>query len=344
MGRSLLGLALLLSLAAPARAFETAVNYQRSGTQLLSFSSNCGISVASSAAGNPINFSPSGLGHTGGTSDIDIDIDSGESFLFASTLGARPGAGYRVAAASNLDADAEFGETFVEGFVGAVSLGVEATSGIGEIDVASLFGGAALSSFRVTALESIRISRAQWRLPPAVTVNATVASNAFGPAFSFFSPLLQCGLRLETADGSFHVAAGGGLGIVGGASDRIDAGESVLVEFGEPIPQVEYQLTDSTNVGGTAAEGDHFIEAFGVNGISLGLRAASDGAGYVDLTALYGGAAIEAFELLGVNDSFRLDNLRFVPEPVSGLAPAAFAALAAIAQRRRVQATPSTSR
>lgn len=342
MSRTLLGLALLLTLAAPVRAFDTVVNYQRSGTRELSLSTNCGISVAASTGGNSINLSPSGLGYTGGASDFDID--PGESFLFTSTLGARPGAGYRVAAASNQDADAIVGETFVEGFVGAVSLGVEATGGVGAIDVATLFGGAALTSFRVTALETIRISRAQWRLPPGVSTTADIASNFFGAAFSFASPLLQCGLRLETADGAFHVADGGaGLGIVGGASDRIDAGESVLVQFEEPIPQVEYGLSDSTDLGGTAAPGDHFIEAFDGNGTSLGLRAASDDGGYVDLTALYGGAAIEAFELIGLNDSFRLDVVLLVPEPASGLGFVAVAALAALAHRRRAQATPSTS-
>lgn len=342
MDRKLLGLTLLLSLAAPARAFDTVVNFQRSGTQVLSYGSNCGIGVTSSAGGNPVNFSSSGLGHTGGASDFDID--PGESFLFQSVLGARPGAGYRVTSATNQDGDGVFGETFVEGFVGAVSLGVEATGGVGDIDVAALFGGAVLTSFRITALETIRISRAQWRLPPGVTVDADVSSGSFSAAYTFASPLLQCGLRLETAGGAFHVAAGGaGLGIVGGASDRIDAGESVLVQLGEPIPQVEYHLIDSTHVGGTAAPGDHFIEAFGVNGTSLGLRAASDGDAYIDLTALYGGAAIEAFELLGVNDSFRLDSVRFVPEPAPGTALAAFAALAAIARRRRAQPTPSTS-
>lgn len=342
MDRSLLGLVLLLSLAAPARSFETVVNYQRSGTQMLSYSSNCGIAVTSSAAGNAVNFSPTGLGHTGGASDIEID--AGESFLFQSTIGARPGAGYRVASASNEDADAFAGETFVEGFVGAVSLGVQEAHGVGEIDVAALFGGAALSSFRITALESIRISRAQWRLPPGVTVSANVASTFFSPAVTYSSPLLQCGLRIETADGAFHLPAGsGGLGIVGGASDRIDAGESVLVQFGELIPEVGYHLTDSTHVGGTVEEGDHFIEAFGANGTSLGLRAASDTGAWVDLTALYGGAAIEAFELLGLNDSFRLDDVRFVPEPGSGTTLAAFAALAALARRHGRQPTPSTS-
>lgn len=341
MDRRLLGLILLLSLAAPARAFDTVVNYQRSGTRELSFMANCGISVAASAGGNAVNLSPTGLGHTGGASDINID--PGESFLFTSTLGARPGAGYRVTSASNLDGDAVVGETFVEGFIDALSLGVEATGGVGAIDVAALFGGAALTSFRITALETIRISRAQWRLQPGVEVSAGVGSNVFGAAYSFSSPLLQCGLRLETADGDFHVAAGNGLGVLGGASDRIDAGESVLVQFGEPIPQVEYELTDATNVGGTSAPGDHFIEAFGENGTSLGLRAASDDGGSIDLTALYGGAAIEAFELIGLNDSFRIDDVRLVPEPGSGLLLAAFTALASIARRRRVQPTPSTS-
>lgn len=339
--RWMIGVAALLLLAAPAFAFDTVVNFQRSGTQQLSLATNCGISVSGSVAGNLVNLSPSGLGHTGGASDVDMD--PGESFSFQSSIGARPGAGYRVAAASNQDGDGVPGETFVEGFVGALSLGVQATGGVGAIDVAALFGGAALTSFRVTALETIRISRAQWRLPPGVTVNATVSSGAFSPAYTFSSPLLQCGLRLETADGSFHVAdSGAGLGIVGGASDRIDAGESVLVQFGERIPQIEYRLIDSTNVGGTGDAGDHFIEAFGANGTSLGLRSASDKGAFIDLTALYGGARIEAFELLAVNDSFRLQQVRFVPEPASGLAFAAFAALTWVA-RRRAQVTPSTS-
>lgn len=152
-------------------------------------------------------------------------------------------------------------------------------------------------------------------------------------------------MRVSRRDGrrAFHVAAGGGLGIVGGASDRVDAGESLLVLLGEPIQALEYRLTDSTDVGGTFEEGDHFIEAFDANGTSLGLRSGSDTGAFIDLTALYGGAPIQAFELLAVNDSFRLDSVCLVPEPGSGLTLAALAGLACVAHRRRVQATPSTS-
>jgi MYXO-CTERM domain-containing protein len=338
--RAMVGAAALLLFAAPSAAFDTVFNYQRAGTYTVAGAGTCAVGVRSplGGGGNHVSVSPTGLGHVGGASDLDID--SGESMSFTSTLGARPGAGYRVLSASNQDGDGLFGESFVEAFVDDFSLGVVATSGVGEIDVAALFGGAQISHFQVNALESIRIGRAQWRLPPGVAVDADVA---VGSSYTAASPMLQCGVRVETADGEFDVAASGaGLGIVGGASTRVDAGESLLVSLGEPISPLAYRLVDSTNVGGTSASGDHFVEAFGSNGASLGLRSASDDDANIDLTALYG-VPIEAFELIGVSDSFRLDFVRVTPEPASGLGFVAFAALAALAHRRRAQATPSTS-
>lgn len=336
-----IGFALLLLVAAPATAFDTVYNYQRAGTTQLASAGACGTSTSAPFGGNNVNLSPSGLGHVGGASDLDID--PGESMTFSSSIGTRPGAAYRVLAASNPDLDAVSGESLVEAFVGAASLGVVATGGVGQIDVAALFGGAQISHFQVTALESIRIGRLQWRLPPGVSVNLDVALAPFSAAYTFASPLLQCGLRVETGDGSFHVAdSGNGLGIVGGTSTRLDAGERMLVLLGEPIPALKYRITDSNNVGGTSASGDHFVEAFGANGASLGLRSASDTGEEIDLTALYG-VPISAFELIGVNDSFRLDSVRVTPEPASGLAAAALAALAWIA-RRRARSTPNTAR
>jgi hypothetical protein len=340
--RWMVGVVALLLLAAPAAAFDTVFNYQRAGTFNLTTAGICGISTSSPFGGNNVSLSPSGLGHVGGASDFDID--PGEAMDFRSALGVRPNASYRVLAASNPDGDALSGESLVEAFVDDVSLGVVPASGVGPIDVSALFGGAQISSFRVTALESIRVGSAQWKLPPGVSVDAYVAVAPFSTGYTVASPMLQCGIRVETSDGLFHVADyGDGLGIVGGASDRVDAGESMLVLLGEPIPQLEYRLTDSTNVGGTSASGDHFVEAFDAHGTSLGLRSAADTGTNIDLTALYGGVPIQAFELMAVNDSFRLSFVRVTPEPASGLGVAAIASLAWVA-RRRAHATSRTPR
>lgn len=329
--------------ALPAGAFDTVYNYQRMGTSAAVAIGSCGVSTSSPfGGGNDLTYSPAGLGHLGG--DSDSFIDSGETVAITSSLGARPGAAYRVASAGNEDADAFSGESLLEAFSGAVSLGVLPVSGVGWIEVADLFGGAAITRFEVTALESIRLGAARWKLPPGAATEAAVGLAVFSPDYTVASPMLQCGVRIETADGDLHVGGSlDSLGIVGGGSDRVDAGESLLVTFGEPIPQLGYRLTDATNVAGTFESGDHFVEAFGEGGTSLGLRSAAGDDEDIDLTALYGGVPIEAFELIGVGDAFRLRYVVVTPEPQTGLGVAALGAILWIARRRRAHATPSTS-
>lgn len=321
-----------------AAAFDTVYNYRRIGTGSAVSIGSCGVTTSDVlGGGNNLVYSTSGLGHAGG--DADNLIDSGETVRIASSVGARPGAAYRVSFATDSDEDGSFGESFVEAFSGANSLGVLPVSGVGWIEVAALFGGVSISSYRITSLEQIRIDNARWRLPPGVQITASVGITSFSPAYTVASPMVQCGVSVSTSDGNFHVD--NGLGIVGGASDRVDAGESLLVTLGEPIHELAYQLIDSTNVGGTAAEGDHFIEAFGVGGESLGFRSASDDGSFIDLTALYG-EPIESFELIGVNDSFRLRSVRIVPEPAAGLGTASLLVLLARAFARARSRRPRT--
>jgi hypothetical protein len=289
---------------------------------------NCDVDVAT-PSGNFVQFTAgAGVGHLGGTSDLDID--SGEEMEFHLYTD-RAAVSYQVTAAGNADADGLVGEGYVEAFDAVGSLGVVPVSGVGYHDVAALFGGTAIRRFDLTSIESVRIRRLRYELRAGDEATAV-----FQPLFPINSATVsQCGVTLSSEDGDVEQIYGGGAGVIGGASNRIDAGEVLTVDFGgEALVDVSYSVADSTDVGGSGEPGDHFVEAFDANGTSLGLRAGFDSDDPIALSEAFGGAPIARFDLIGVNDSFRLAYLQFAPEPAA-LATGAAAVVALRALRRR---------
>lgn len=320
--------AIVAALPRPAAATDIVTDLTALGTTngYLSVTANCGTSL-STPSGNNVELSNTGFGHTGGLSAQSID--SGESVAILS-LADRRGVAYRVAAAGNEDGDGLVGEGFLEAFDEGGSLGVVPVAGVGRIDVSALFGGAAIHDFRITSVESIRISQAIRQLGSneGIRVDLTPYSSRT------FASFTQCSVDFDSEDGSVVLEPALGLGIVGAASGRIDAGETLRVEFPVAVAGVEYELRDSTDVGGSFQPGDHFVEAFDAQGASLGLRSASDDGDPVDLGAAYGDALLSGFDLIGVNDSFRVSAVRFVPEPGATQSVAALVALAVAGVRR----------
>jgi len=148
------GLAALLSaflLAQPALAEDVHVDFKTQGTVtapvlefgVLSISADDGVAPASVYMLN-LN----GIGVVGGSSDSMTDGSEALHFRFdAAVTGVR----YGVFVANNLDGDAFVGESFVEAFVGATSLGVVPTHDTGWHDVSAMFGGVAITGFDVRA-------------------------------------------------------------------------------------------------------------------------------------------------------------------------------------------------
>lgn len=96
-----------------------------------------------------------GLGIVGGAAANLIDGNEAIRFDFQ-TLASN--AKYHVGQASNLNGDGKIGTTTLEAFVGATSLGTVAVDDIGWKDVSALFGGVAVTGFRVrAAIDGIRI-------------------------------------------------------------------------------------------------------------------------------------------------------------------------------------------
>jgi hypothetical protein len=96
-----------------------------------------------------------GLGAVGGSADSMVDGSEALHFDFATLV---KGATYTVFVASNLNGNGLVGESTVEAFVGATSLGVVAVNDTGPKNVSALFGGAAITSFTVRAnVDGIRI-------------------------------------------------------------------------------------------------------------------------------------------------------------------------------------------
>jgi hypothetical protein len=179
----------------------------------------------------------------------------------------------------------------------------------------------------------VRIGAVRWQLPVGESFQAFIS-----PVGSFTSNgLTQCGITFsggrQLLDVEHLQGIVQGIGVLGGASGRVDAGETLDVDLGIAVPQLGYKLTDGTNVGGSSTPAEHFVEAFDANGQSLGLRSEGGSDAWIDLAADYGGASIARFTLIGVNDQFRLVGIRFVPEP-SKRATGSLAAITLLACRR----------
>jgi len=113
-----------------------------------------------------------------------------------------------------------------------------------------------------------------------------------------------------------------GLGIVGGETDTfVDHGESITFTFlGGGAVAVRYGLSAYGNLSGIQFT-DSTIEAFGLNGESLGLRNPNIGINPINVSFLFRDAPIGSFRVTSDQDGFRFGYLSYeayvpaVPEP-----------------------------
>ncbi|MHC5212033.1 MAG: hypothetical protein ACYTG2_15045 [Planctomycetota bacterium] len=102
-----------------------------------------------------------GIGVVGGAADTTTDGSEALHFTFETLVS---DAAYHVGLGNNLDADGKVGETFLEAFVGATSLGVIAVDDIGWKEVSDMFGGVAVTGFTVRAdVDGNRIDAMRYR-------------------------------------------------------------------------------------------------------------------------------------------------------------------------------------
>jgi hypothetical protein len=319
--------------ASHARALEVETNFAAFGniSGFYQIAPRCGIAFGDGDANDAALIHGVGGVHLGGASDAEVDPGETVRIDFISE---RRGVRYRLSSAGDGNLNGTFGDSVLQAFdlVGG-SLGVEVVSGLGPIDAAALFAGQPIRTLQITAIDSLRIRSGSYRVQPGQNVEAPLNS------FSDFTASLwrQCGMLFSSEQGDLSVDDTYGVGVVGGASGRVEGGETLVVEFDEPLGGVTYRVADGTDVGGTSDLGEHFVEAFDATGASLGLLAWSESDGTLDLSAAHGGALLSRFELIALNDAFRLHRVAFVPEPGGAIAAGAACVGMLAAFRRRTR-------
>ncbi|MCX5737782.1 MAG: hypothetical protein NTZ61_04665 [Proteobacteria bacterium] len=153
------------------------------------------------------------------------------------------------------------------------------------------------------------------------------------------SSLTLCGITLSGSS-ALHVA-GSGVGVIGGDGDSyVDSGETLGIELDQPTVALRYRPWSA--IGGSPIAVPFTLEAFDAEAQSLGALPLSFTTmlAEVDVTALYAGAEIASFELVGGPPNQGGQGLGFVsyavaPEPTTlAVGAAAGAALAALARKR----------
>ena len=103
-----------------------------------------------------------GLGIVGGGSNSTVDGTERMRFQFSALVDSTR---YFVQLANNLNGNGLVGESTIEAFVGATSLGTVAVNSTGWKNVTTLFGGAAISSFVVSANgDGVRIGALEYNV------------------------------------------------------------------------------------------------------------------------------------------------------------------------------------
>jgi hypothetical protein len=110
-----------------------------------------------------------------------------------------------------------------------------------------------------------------------------------------------------------------GLGFFGGASDaEIDGGESIVLAVtsaaGGSGHGFEYEVSQASNRDGDGVAGEHFVEAFDGDDLSLGVVAVS-GEGLVDVAALFGHSVISSITLTASTDGFTIESSSVLADP-----------------------------
>ena len=241
------------------------------------------------------------------------------------------------------DGDAVPAEISIEAFgPGGGSLGVEELSGVGERSISAAFGGEAIESFVMSAIDPVRIEGIAYEPPPGTALNVQWS---FGGSYER-EQIELCGVSL---DGSNTLTVGGlangdGVGVKGGFAGSqpdalIDSGETLEVAFAEPATGVAYH--QSSNLFVTLVGGVEFdLEAFDAGDASLGTEHLLTDVTDIDVSALFGDVALSRFVIEagpGGQDGQQLGSVTLVV-PEAGAVASGFAGLAsaaALARRRR---------
>jgi hypothetical protein len=298
-----------------AGAFDLFLSFRHLGSQTIPSGQSlaaCGIAATSDGVLQTQQNLGMGVG--------DTFVDDGEVVDFAFDIPAL-GVSYDVGAAVNGDGDGLSGEHTVEAFDASnASLGVQALSGSGVKDVSALFGDVPISHFVLTAdADGIRLSRVTYAAVDGEVNTLEVPPLASGVATSM--PVFpECGADVSSPDG--NVLVGVAPSQIGVVDADVDPGESLEIEFVEPVRDVIYAL---------AAGADHSFEIFGEGDVSLGTGVGT--AGDND-TSLVSTTPVKTLVLTATTEPIAFGYATFVvPEP--GALAAAASAIAALAARAR---------
>jgi hypothetical protein len=178
----------------------------------------------SAALVNVLNLN--GLGVVGGASNTTADGAEALRFQFSSVV---VGVRYHVQLGNNLNGNGLVGESTLEAFLGATSLGVVPLNGTGWKAVTTLFGGAPITSFVVrAAVDGVRINLLEY------TVSGTLATPfCLGDGTGSACP---CGNTGATGRGCASSSFGGGAWLSATGNAGASAGTDTLVLTAIDVP------------------------------------------------------------------------------------------------------------
>lgn len=145
----------------------------------------------------------------------------------------------------------------------------------------------------------------------------SVETHDFSSMGTYTTPYLELGnVTVTGAPGDLSLLAYNGLGVVGGgyaySDTTVDHGESLTFNFTRPARMVSYLPGAIINGDGDNLLGEAYIEAFGINNTSLGTVDINGGTfPGIDVSQLFGGAAITSFTVTAYDDGFRPSTLKF---------------------------------
>lgn len=133
--------------------------------------------------------------------------------------------------------------------------------------------------------------------------------------FTLDVPIFRSQGVTVTGSNTLRLLKFNGLGVIGGFDSTIDPGEWVDFSFDTgPVGDIQVFIQTANNVDGDGAFGEFFVEAFGVNGESLGVaRADNATVGNNNISSLFGNQLISRFRYSADNEYSRIANVSFKP-------------------------------
>ncbi len=140
-------------------------------------------------------------------------------------------------------------------------------------------------------------------LVPVGTQNAFALTESFTNLGTFTTPELIRTDFTVTGSNDIRVLEFNGLGIVGGSSDStIDINESITFTFNTNVINVSY-------IAAFGVAGN--VEAFNPSGVSLGTAPIGAGAGFKNISALFGDVPISKFTFTATSNGGRISSISY---------------------------------